>query len=150
MVKKTTDYAMIEKMLKGDKELFERMSDDYTKCIKYDPSDSDWLGWYDGDECQALMSVHPETSIVLIVHIHIPKKFRGKDSYKMGNELLRYVETTCNERFVKINAKIPAIYMDVTKFAQKNGFMIEGIDRHSFIKNGRIYDRLILGKIIER
>lgn len=150
MIKQTKDYEMIKKMLIEDKELFERISDDYTDISKYDPSKSEWLGWFDGDECKALLSIHEENAVVLNIHIHIPAKNRGKDSFAMGNGLLRHLEKTCLKRFVKINAKIPQIYPDVIKYAEKNGFEIEGIDKMSYIKKGKLYNRVILGKLIVR
>lgn len=150
MIRQTKDYEMIKKMLIVDKELYERISDDYTDIEKYDPSKSDWLGWFDGDECKALLSIHEENAVVLNVHIHIPAKHRGKGSFMMGNSLLKHLEKNCLKRFVKINAKIPELYPDVIRYAEKNGFEVEGIDRKSYIRDGKIYDRFMLGKLIER
>jgi len=136
-------------MLFTDDELYKRISDDYTHIVRFKPEKSIWLGWFD-DECKALLSVHEENAIVLIIHIHIPLKYRGKDSFKMGNGLLKHLEDICDKRFVKINAKIPEMYPDVVKYAEKNGFEREGIDRQSYIKNGEISNRIILGKLIKR
>ena len=71
-----------------------------------------------------------------------------ESSFLIGNSLLTYLENNCHDRFVKINAKIPIFNKDVVKFAQKNGFEIEGIDRKSYVKNGQHFDRIAMGKII--
>jgi hypothetical protein len=136
-------------MLLGDKELFDRISDDYTDPKNFHPEKHLWLGWFDGKICKGILQVSEENSIVLIIHINIMKKHRA-NAFEIGNGLLRHLEKTCHKRFVKINAKIPVIFPDVVKYAEKNGFEKEGIDRMSYIKNGVVHDRVMLGKLIER
>jgi RimJ/RimL family protein N-acetyltransferase len=148
MIKEITDYDFLKKFLWDDRELFDRISDDYTDISAWNPIVMRWFGYFDGDECRGILSVHPESSVVFIIHIHIPKKHRGKDSIKIGSQLLKYVEQNSDEKYVKINAKIPVIYQDVARFAEKNGFEFEGIDRKSYRKNGEYYNRIIYGKII--
>ena len=62
-----------------------------------------------------------------------------------GNELLTWLIKNRGKNFIKINAKIPLLYPDVINYAKKNGFELEGIDKMSFVKNGTIYDKAILG-----
>jgi len=148
MIKEITDYSVVNKMFFDDEELFDRISDDYTSTYKWNPAAYQFLGWFDGDVCKAVLQIHHENEIVLIVHINIPKKYRGQDSFRMGNGLLKHLEKNCDKKFVKINAKIPVCYPDVIKFAHKNGFCVEGIDRKSYVKNKRYFDRAIMGKVI--
>jgi len=148
MIKQTQNYEMIKTMLLDDKELFNRISDDYTNTALWDPKKSIWVGYFDNEDCMALLSVHEENSIVLNMHMHIPKKNRGKKSFKIGNSLIDYAIEHCNKRFVKINVKIPVIYQDVIKFAKKVKFEEEGLDKKSFKKNGKIFDRIIMGRVI--
>jgi hypothetical protein len=148
MIKEIKNYAIVRQMFFEDKELYSRISDDYTTPDGWNPTNYQFLGWFDGDVCKAILQIHPENSIVLIIHINIPKKYRGPDSFKMGNGLLTYLEKNCDEKFVKINAKIPVCYPDVIKFAEKNGFEKEGIDRKSYVKNKRYFDRAIMGKVL--
>lgn len=144
------DYDFIKKFIAGDAELIDRLSDDYTNIDRWLPENFMWLGYFDGDTCKGLLQVGKETETVLNVHINIPLKYRGADSFLIGNSLLMHMEKICSQRFIKINAKIPEIYSDVKRFAEKNGFEVEGIDKNSYVKNGMIYNKYILGKRIER
>jgi hypothetical protein len=140
---------MIKRMLFGDKELYDRISDDYTAKAEFNPFNYSWLGWFEGKICKGLLQIHEENAIVLVIHINIMKKYRD-NAFEIGNGLLRHLEKTCPERFVKINVKIPVIFPDVVRYAEKNGFVKEGTDRQSYKKNGKIIDRVMLGKFIER
>ena len=149
MIKQTKDYEMIKSMIIDDTEMFDRISDDYTDLSKIDISQSIWLGYFKDGICQGLLSAHEENAIVLNIHIHIPIKYRGKHSVEICTRLIDYLYKNSDERFVKINIKVPVIYPDVIKFAKKCGFEKEGIDRKSFKKNGLFHDRIIMGKIIK-
>lgn len=148
MIKQTKNYEMIRDMLFNDKELYDRISDDYTDAENWQPDKSIWIGYYENDECLALLSASDENAIVLNIHLHIPEKNRGKDSFKIGNGLVKFIEKHCDKRFVKINVKVPVIFKDSIRFSEKLGFLKEGVDRMSYIKNGKIIDRIMFGKII--
>jgi RimJ/RimL family protein N-acetyltransferase len=148
LIKITKDYEMIRKMLFDDKELYERISNDFTTPERWHPEKSEWVGWFEDGECLALLSAHEESAVCFIIHIHIPAKNRGKKSFEMGNGLLEWLIKKSDKRFVKINAKIPVINRDVIKFAEKNGFEKEGIDKKSYIKNGKYHDQVCMGRII--
>lgn len=148
MIQETENYNMIKDMLLNDEELFERISDDFTNPDLFDPAKQKWLGWFEDNECLGLLSVHPENAIVLNMHIHIPGKYRGERSFEIGNGLIQFLIDNCNKQFIKINIKIPEIYPDVIRFAEKCEIEKEGVDKHSFLKNGEIYNRIIMGKII--
>lgn len=147
-IQQTKDYEMIKDMFLNDTELYERISDDFTDPEKFVPENSLYLGWFEDNICKAVLMIHPENAIVLNIHMHIPKKYRGKNSLKMGLGLIEHLIETRNKRYVKINAKIPDLFPDVIRFAEKCGFQKEGTDRKSHIKNGKYYDRILYGRII--
>jgi hypothetical protein len=149
MIKITKDYKMIKDILLNDKEMFDRISDDYTNPENFNPSKVNWIGFFENNKCLGLLMVHEESSIVLNIHMHIPKKYRGKRSFEIGHGMIEYLCTYCDERFVKINAKIPTIYPDVIRFAEKCGFEMCGIDTKSFLKNSKYYNRFCFEKIIK-
>jgi len=45
----------------------------------------------------------------------------------------------------KINVTIPALYQNVVKFTESIGFVHEGRDRLSFMKNGELHDQIKMG-----
>ncbi|GEM_PF-3666357 len=149
IIKQTKNFKLIKKIL-FDPEMFARVSDDYTNTDNFNPEKSEWFGCFENDQCKGLLSVHEENAVVLNIHMHIPRQFRGNDSLKIGKSLIDYLENNCDERFVKINAKIPVLFPDVIKFAKKCGFKKEGNDRKSYLKVGKYYDRIMFGKKIKR
>ena len=148
MIHRTVDYPMIKEMLTSDPDLFDRVTDDYVESASWTPERSLWLGWFEGDECKSLLEVVPDSMVVVSIHIYTPKKNRGKASFVMGNGLLNYLIDNLDNRVAKINAKIPVLYPDVIRFAEKNGFEKEGVDRQSHMKGGKLHDRAILGRIL--
>lgn len=148
MIKITTDYDMIKAMLWDDQELYNRISDDFTSIDRWNPKLSMWLGWFEDDVCKGLLSVTEQNAIVLEIHLHVPKKYRGKDSFKIGNGIIQHLADNCDKRFVKINARIPECYKDVVRFSEKCGFDQEGLDRKSYLKNGKYYNTVLIGRII--
>lgn len=145
------NFRFIRSFLFDDPELFDRISDDYTDAFlkdSFDPSKSQWIGFFDGDVCKAIISTTPETSVAFNIHISVPKKHRAGQSFKMCSEILKCIENNCGERYVKINAVIPIIYKDVAKFLIKLGFSLWGIEKESFLKNGALVDRLHFSKKI--
>lgn len=149
MIKYTKDYNLIKRMLFGDSELNDRITSDYGDNKSFNPDNYMWIGWFEGKTCHGLGQIEKENAITLIVHINILKKYRN-NSFEIGSGLLKYLESTCNKRYVKLNAKVPKMYPDVVRFSEKLGFIQEGVDRQSYCKNGITQDRIILGKIIER
>ncbi len=49
------------------------------------------------------------------------------------------------EGLEKINVTIPALYQNVVRFTESIGFIREGVDRMSFMKNGELHDQVKLG-----
>lgn len=148
MIRRTVDYGMVKEMLTGDPDLLDRITDDYVDSACWTPERSLWLGWFEDDECKSLLEVAPENRTVVSIHIYIPRKNRGKASFTMGSGLLNHLIDNLDKRVAKINAKIPVLYPDVVRFAEKNGFEVEGVDRQSHMKDGSLHDRIILGRVL--
>lgn len=150
IIKTTKDFEMIKGIVL-EPEMYERASDDYTDPDKFNPALQEWIGCFtDGEspECVGLLSVTEETASVLNIHMHIPKKYRGKNSFLIGNGMINFLIKHRPKRCIKIDIKIPDIYPEVIRFAEKCGFQKEGIDRKSFLKNGLIIDRIMMGRCL--
>lgn len=149
MIKQIKNIRTIKKMLIEDQEIYDRISNDYTNIAIFNPNKFSWIGWYDGDICKGIMQVGEETETVLNIHPAVPKPYRVT-AYTIVTEMIEFLEENSNKKFIKINVKIPTLYPEVIKFAKKCGFDKEGVDRKSHVKNGKIYDKIMLGKEIKR
>jgi RimJ/RimL family protein N-acetyltransferase len=147
MIKKITDYKLIKKILFDDKELYDRISDDYTDLTKWKPESQIWYGRFLFDECVGLISCSEENSIVINIHINIPKKYRT-NSFFCGVGLLDFLLADLDKRYRKINVKIATKHPDVIRYYEKLGFVVEGIDKMSYVKDDVVYDRMMMGYVI--
>lgn len=141
---KDVDY--IRSVIIDDDEMYSRTSDDFTpdNIANYFGS-ALWLECKRDDKRVGLSAIKVASNSVLNIHIHIPKKHRGKGVIDIGREVLRWVASNAGPSFFKINTKVPVIYKDVIRFAHSLGFKDEGIDRLSIMKSGKLIDRLNLG-----
>ena len=77
------------------------------------------------------------------IHPMMPKSTRGKRAYNSAQEVLRWIFTTT--KYQKVVCEIPVIYRNVKLFAMKAGMKEEGLNRFSYLKNGKIIDQWHLG-----
>lgn len=85
----------------------------------------------------------PSNSICLDVHVAISQVDGKKSSFILGRECIGWVKQ--NTRYRKLVAKIPAFNKKAVAFAIGLGFKVEGRISSSFVKDGIIYDEVILG-----
>lgn len=125
-------------------EIWETISED-----DYDPADFHvdlnecWLMVGDDVEVMGLYNLHPINGITLQIHPMILKEFRGKAAYESGKLALKWVVE--NTAYEKVFCYIPTIYRNVILFAMRCGMVKEGINRRSWLKNGKIHDMVLLG-----
>lgn len=124
-----------------DPELWSRVSDG----VEFDrwepPAGHEYLGCFDDDELCGFFWLHGDTSTSAWLHINILKQHRSK----AVDFVCAFYQAAIQSEILKFNAKIPACYPDVYRFAKKCGFVDEGVDRQSIIKDGELVDRHILG-----
>lgn len=82
-----------------------------------------------------------ETPVSVKIHPYLFKKFRHRGREMMGKIFEWFLKTELN----KITAEVPVCYQIVLNFAKKMGFQMEGINRGSYKKNGKILDQWRLG-----
>jgi len=94
------------------------------------------------EKSRALMIYHWLSDWCLQCHVQVIPRHRSI-AYDFGQAALKWAWD--NTEAVKIVAQIPEIYEDVLKFAEKSGFILEGINERSYVKNGNIYAQVYLG-----
>lgn len=83
-------------------------------------------------------------SITLELHPCILPEYRKKYSRAAGVEVLQWIYDT-QPWYLKIVAQIPVIYENVKQYAVSFGFQMEGVNRLSYLKNGKVMDQWRLG-----
>ena len=142
MIKQITKDQAIK--IAKDRELFDRISDDSVSYEDFSMPDHLYLGVYKDSALVGFFWLHAENSKTWVVHCNILKESRDI-SLLAAKEFYRFIIDELSDVIHKLICKIPVTYIDVYKFTKKTGFIDEGIDRESIIKNGNILDRYMLG-----
>lgn len=130
----------------SDPELFGRIGDDSCKDPELNIVFGDReiiYGCFHNDELSGVVSYNPENSVTIEVHCNFVKSKRD-----LALELVKMTVIDLFKTYrsiAKINACIPVCYPDVIGFCLKFGLVIEGIDRKSILKGGKLLDRMRLG-----
>jgi len=138
----------------SDPELFERIGND--KCndpnltISFSASEVIYGCFYGSDLCGVVI-FEPESSITVSVHCNFLSGKREHAHSLVNMAAIKLFKSYPS--ILKVNACVPVCYPDVIGFCLKFGLIIEGIDRKSILKGGKLLDRMRLGatrKEIER
>lgn len=101
-----------------------------------------WLGMYT-DELVGLYRVHALNSVTVQIHAHVLPEHRKAHSLDTGRAALRWIHD--HTPYAKVVCEIPEVYPNVKDFAVKNGFRVEGLNRASYRKGGKVIDQWYLG-----
>ncbi len=144
-VTRTYDAELIKSIL-FDPDLWDAIAEDGQKKDEFEPvvNDECWLLMTHDETVIALYNYHTKNAITVEIHAHVLPGHRKKFSKATGEAALRWLIVT-NPQYQKVVAQIPHIYQNVLDFACSFGFMIEGINRLSYLKNGEIVDQWMLG-----
>ncbi len=98
-----------------------------------------WIGIYE-DGLSGIYRIHAINQVTWQIHALMIDRTHAKESGK------RILEWFYNENIGhKLIAEIPVIYPNVYHFTKKQGLKDEGVNRESFMKNGKIVDTYRLG-----
>jgi len=112
---------------------------------KYQPDmRSAWLLITDNNDIIGLAQLKPLNSIVLEFHPQVFKKHRAKYNKAFFYETYKWILVNAT-KYQKLNATIPVVYKHLKRFVLSVGFVLEGVDRKSYIKDGIVVDRWIFG-----
>ena len=101
-----------------------------------------WLLFEDNDDIIGIFNFTHITSICFEMHPMIYKKYRLKYARQcMALAFMFFLETDKN----KIIVQIPSDRPELVNFAKHHGFIEEGINRDSVMKEGKIMNIIQLG-----
>lgn len=103
-----------------------------------------WLRLEADGEAIGLYQLQMRNSVLVEIHANIMPKYRKEHSEETGHAVLRWiVEEVPDCR--KIIAWVPKLYPNVRDFTLQFGFRVEGVNRLSYRKNGKLHDQWLLG-----
>jgi len=145
IAERTFDTKLIRSIMTNDA-IWKTVSQDGQSKADYIPyvQADCWLKMLFNNICVGVFGFESVNKITIQVHPAILAEYRGKIGHEAGIEHLRWIyenEPTC----MKIVATIPVIYKHVKLYANMLGYRDEGINRASYMKNGRIHDQWMLG-----
>lgn len=147
MIKRLT-YADKDFFLKilTDKDIKPFISDD--KCLHFSPSDIEMVLKSDNIICltnglNAVGIFVPCNSVTYEVHTLIQKAGRGKEAVQSSLEGIKWMFENTNCK--KIVTHVPEFNIPAFALATKIGMKKEGINRKSFLKNGCLYNQILMG-----
>ena len=142
IVERTKDKSIISKILNDD-DIFNAIAEDGCKKGEFDPDvDGEiWVSVVHG-ELMGVCNFHAINKITIQGHIHILKKHR-KHSLLAANSIYRWLLD--NSGFLKLNVEIPSCHINVMKYCKAIGFSLEGLNRLSYLKGGKVLDQVLLG-----
>ena len=148
-----TDADYIKSVIEDDPEMKNRCTDDYSSETVVTPETllkmgGTWLECHIDGIKRGLAHIKKTSTSTIDFHVLIPRKHRGKNSKKIGFAFIDWINNHKPKCVHKINVKIPTIFRDTIIYALSLGFDKEGFDRKSFMKNGKLLDRVCLGKVI--
>ena len=110
--------------------------------FKTDVNSDAWVLVKVKDEIIGVYVLHPHNSTTSEIHAHILPEFRKDYALESGSKILEWFLDT---EYQKLIAQVPDIYPNVKNFCIANGFIVEGVNRKSYKKNGVVMDLTLLG-----
>lgn len=99
------------------------------------------VGW--DEEPFGVTSFAPKSSIVYNAHFQVIPEYRKSHAIDFAKECIRWLWD--NTKAKKIVAEIPEFHQNVIHFGHKVGFVVEGINSKSFLKDGKLHNQIYLG-----
>jgi RimJ/RimL family protein N-acetyltransferase len=146
IVDRTYNIELIASVMFDDY-VFDVMSEDGAtkESQRFDVYEHCWLKAVVDGELIGLYHLIPRTGSTLEAHLHVLKEHRKEHARAGILKAYEWVLNNTDESMIKINALIPENHNNVLNFTLNNGFIHEGVNRKSHVKNNEIYDVNMVG-----
>ena len=101
----------------------------------------EWIGVVDDDHLQGLFLLVSQNSISIEIHTCLLPTLRGNKAIEAGKLILDLIF----KKYEKVISWVPENNRKAKLMALRLGFEIEGINRASFLKNGKLHDQFLVG-----
>lgn len=82
-------------------------------------------------------------TVVYNVHFQVLPVYRKTHAIPFAEKFIQWMWDNTGAR--KLVAEVPDFHQNVIGFAHKVGFVVEGINTRSFLKDGKLHDQFYLG-----
>lgn len=119
------------------------ISDDFSKGIELSeiPQNIQFMGVYLNSELHGFYMLVPQNSVTVEVHTCLLPSLRGKNAIQAGKIIIAYMFSN----YRKIVSYVPSGNKKAEIYALLLGFKIEGINRESYLKDGKLIDMKLVG-----
>ncbi|MCH7391815.1 GNAT family N-acetyltransferase [Acinetobacter dispersus] len=118
------------------------ISDDPTKGFAIQSlQNHEWIGVVDDDQIQGLFLLVSQNSISVEIHTCLLPSLRGIKAIEAGKLILNLIF----QKYEKVISWIPENNRKAKLMSYRLGFEVEGINRASFLKNGKLHDQFLVG-----
>ena len=104
-----------------------------------DANQHEWIGVYEGNECKGVFLLVPQNGAT--VEMHTALLIRGSKALDAARLLVERVFS----RYHKLVTHVPDNNKAAKLMALKLGFVVEGINRQSFLQDNILHDQTIFG-----
>lgn len=148
MIKLVENLPIAEiKSIMADPDIWPTISEDGQDVEEFEPQTGDlfqYLGIYANGDLAGMFLVHADGLTCVKVHMSLFKPFRLLYALQAVESLIGWF-TTLPKRIQKLNADIPEYNDGAIRLATESGFTLEGANRQSIMKDGKLYDQLRFG-----
>ena len=146
---RTHDYTEIDKIFKHE-EIYPHVSDDYSN----NPEDMDtelaasnealfFIKSEVDENLAGMFMYHPHNGVLYEVHSAVLPEYRGAISVEMALMSLQWMFKNTNCK--KVITYVPRGNKPAFALARRVGMIVEGVNRLSIMKNGKLIDQKVLG-----
>lgn len=142
-IERTHDMELVKSILSHDR-VVDKVTDD--GCKEIAPKDEGsmwWLAVYVEDKVCGVFLVYPLNSVCYEMHTCLLPSIWGKKADQAAQKLLNYVFNEISAK--KIVTNVPESNKLAYRYAVRNGMIVEGVNRESFLNNGVLENQIILG-----
>ena len=143
MLEPTCDVGLIKSIIK-DKDIWDYVSEDQA-IETYEPQIREGIVYLlaSDEKPMGLFVYEKKGQILAEVHSCVLKPFRGVRALEMAKASLAWIFR--NTDMQKVITNVPIYNTSALLLALRAGMVMEGTNRKSFCKNGRIHDQYLLG-----
>lgn len=144
-VERTFDTEIIRSIMTRD-DIWSTVAEDgqHKEGFNSDPVVDCWLLIKSNGEIVGLYKLHTENCVTLQIHAQVLPEHRKAYSNDTGTSVLQWIYDNAEE-YKKVIACVPVIYRNVKDFTCSFGFLVEGTNRKSYLKDGELHDQWNLG-----
>lgn len=138
-VRREHEQSVIRAIL-SDPEILDAIAEDGEHGLpEFDTEADCFLSLIHRGNVVGLYILHPMNRLELDIHAHVLPKYRKQHARPLTKMVLQWILD--NTGYTKVTAQVPVIHPNVMAFCSECGMKEEGVNRASWLKNGKVHDQ---------